>query len=120
MLASLNSLLLLAEGEADKGQGSGSIWIIVFPLLIIFTLYYFMDSPRRRDQARRELMLKNMKKNDRVATIGGILGSVVNISQDGKEVTLKVDENSRIKFRRAAIAEVFGDEPPESTPKTTI
>lgn len=110
-------MLLIAEGEGAKDQGG--IWIILIPLLIIFTLYYFMDSPRRREQSRRDQMLKNMKKNDRVATIGGILASVADISADGKEVTLKVADNTRIKFRRTAIAEVFGDEPVDSAPKST-
>jgi preprotein translocase subunit YajC len=117
MLASITSLLLLAEGEAAQPQGG--IWIILFPLLIIFTLYYFMDSPRRRETARRDLMLKNMKKNDRVATIGGILGSISDISADGKEVTVRVADNTRIRFRRSAIAEVFGDEPADASPKPT-
>ena len=116
MLLSLMSLILLAEGEAPKDQGS--FWsILVPPLLAIFVLFYFMDSPRRREQKRRDEMLKNMKKNDRVATIGGILGSVVGISTDGKEVTLKVDDNIRIRFRRTAIAEVFGDEATETVAK---
>ena len=118
MLASITSLLLLAEGDAAQ-QPQGGIWIILIPLMIIFTLYYFMDSPRRRETSRRDQMLKNMKKNDRVATIGGILGTVADISADGKEVTLKVADNTRIRFRRSAIAEVFGDEPAEPTPKAT-
>ncbi|MBS0202509.1 MAG: preprotein translocase subunit YajC [Planctomycetes bacterium] len=113
----MTSLVILAEEAAPREQGS--LWIILFPLLIIFTLYYFMDSPRRKETARREKMLKEMKKNDRVATIGGILGSVVNVSTDGKEVTLKVDDNTRIKFRRSAIAEVFGDEPADPAAKSS-
>lgn len=107
------SSLILAQGDAAQNQGG--IWIILFPLMIIFTLYYFMDSPRRREQSRRDAMLKNMKKNDRIATIGGILGSVADISTDGKEVTVKVADNTRIRFRRSAIAEVFGDEGDTST-----
>ncbi len=117
MLASLTFLMTLAEGNAPKDQTP--IWYVLGPpLVLFFILYYYMDAPRRRETTRRDLMLKNMKKNDRVATIGGILGSVVNISTDGKEVTLKVDDNTRIKFRRSAIAEVFGDEP-EAAPKST-
>lgn len=117
MLASLTSLTILAEGNAAKDPTP--IWFVLGPpLVLFFILYYYMDAPRRRDQKRRDLMLKNMKKNDRVATVGGILGSVVNISTDGKEVTLKVDDNTRIRFRRSAISEVFGDEP-EAAPKST-
>jgi preprotein translocase subunit YajC len=52
-------------------------------------------------------MLNSMKKNDPVVTIGGVLGTVSHISEDGKEVTLKVDDNSRIKFQREAIREVI-------------
>ena len=118
MLVSLMSFILLAEGEAPKDQGS--FWnILLPPLLAIFVLFWFMDSPRRREQSRRDAMLKNMKKNDRVATVGGILGTIVNISTDGKEITLKVDDNTRIRFRRTAISEVFGDEASESSPKST-
>ena len=117
MLASIASLILLAEGNAPKDQTP--IWFVLGPpLVLFFILYYYMDAPRRRETKKRDEMLKNMKKNDRVATIGGILGNVVNISTDGKEVTLKVDDNTRIKFRRSAIAEVFGDEPAEP-PKST-
>jgi preprotein translocase subunit YajC len=108
-------LLVFAQGEA-AGKDPG-LWVFLFPLALIFALYFFMDAPRRKEQARRDAMLKNMKKNDRVVTIGGIFGSVVNISADGKEVTLKVDDSTRIKFRRSAIAEVMGDETPETASK---
>ena len=53
-----------------------------------------------------------------MVTIGGILGSVANISQDGKEVTVKVDDGTRIRFRRTAIAEVLTDAVVTETPKT--
>jgi preprotein translocase subunit YajC len=113
MLELLSQLLVLAEDAAPQDKG-GSIWFILGPpLLLIFVMYYFMDPSRRKDQQRREQMLKELKKNDKVITIGGIIGSVVNVSTDGKEVTVKVDDNCRIRFRRTAIAEVFIDEPSE-------
>ena len=52
-------------------------------------------------------MLKALKKNDPVATIGGILGTVVSVSEDGLEVVVRVDDNTRIKFRHDAIREVI-------------
>ncbi len=107
---------MLAEGNPP--ETNTQFWYVVGPpLVIILIVFYLMDSPRRREQSRRDQMLKNMKKNDRVSTIGGILGTVVNISTDGKEVTLKVDDNTRIRFRRSAIADVFADEAAESAAK---
>ena len=117
MLNCLSLLLLQAEGAAPKNDGF--IWVILPPLAIIAVLYLVMDSPQRRDRAKRDAMMKNLKKDDRVVTIGGILGSVANISQDGKEVTLKVDDGTRIRFRRTAIAEVLSGEPAPDATKTT-
>ena len=105
--------MLLAQGEVAKDvpKNDQLFWVFLPPLAIILVMYILMDSPQRREKAKREAMLKNLKKDDRVVTIGGILGSVANISQDGKEVTLKVDDGTRIRFRRTAIAEVFTGEP---------
>jgi preprotein translocase subunit YajC len=114
----LNFILLLAEAEAAKApKGDELIWLFLPPLAIIFVLYMVMDSPQRREKAKREAMMKNLKKDDRVVTIGGILGSIANISQDGKEVTIKVDEGTRIRFRRTAIAEVLSGEPTSDVAK---
>jgi preprotein translocase subunit YajC len=48
-------------------------------------------------------MLGSLKKNDRVVTIGGIIGTVASTSQDGREVTLKIDDNARLRVLRSAI-----------------
>lgn len=118
MLDRFCQLLLLAQEEAPKTEPS-IIGVILPPLAIILVLYFVMDSPQRRERSKRDAMMKNLKKDDRVVTIGGILGSVANISQDGKEVTLKVDDGTRIRFRRTAIAEVLAAEEPAEAPKTT-
>ncbi|WP_083843019.1 preprotein translocase subunit YajC [Schlesneria paludicola] len=110
-------LLLQADGAAPKNDSF--FWVILPPLAIILVLYMVMDSPQRRDKAKRDAMMKNLKKDDRVVTIGGILGSVALISQDGKEVTLKVDDGTRIRFRRTAIAEVLSADTTAEPTKTT-
>ena len=108
----------MQAGDAAP-KNDNFFWVILPPLAIILVLYMVMDSPQRRDRSKREAMMKNLKKDDRVVTIGGILGSVANISQDGKEVTLKVDDGTRIRFRRSAIAEVLSGDPSSEAAKTT-
>lgn len=114
-------VVLAADPEVPQPVEGTSIWNVMVPYLAVITLlYFFMSKPKRREQARRDDALKNLKKNDRVITIGGIYGSVVSVSTDGKEVTLKVDDSTRIKFRKTAIAEVLVDETPgEAAPKST-
>ena len=110
---------MLAEDEAVKEipKSDPLIWVFLPPLAIVLLLYVLMDSPQRREKSKREAMMKNLKKDDRVVTIGGILGSVANITPDGKEVTLKVDDGTRIRFRRSAIAEVLSAEPTPDSAK---
>jgi len=65
---------------------------------------------KKRQERERTDMLSGMKRGDRVQTIGGIIGKVVEV--DGQEVLVKVDEtsNTKIRFRRDAIHRVIGDE----------
>ena len=48
-------------------------------------------------------MVQALERNDKVRTIGGIIGVVVDIKED--EITLKVDEsnNTKIKISSSAI-----------------
>ena len=64
--------------------------------------YVLMIRPERRKRAELSQMLANLKKNDRVVTIGGIFGTVVNVQQGLEEVTIKVDEGSNTKIADAA------------------
>ncbi len=91
----------------------------MLPILVVITaLFYFMlIRPQRREQATRQSMLDQLKKNDRVVTSGGLYGVVVNVHQGADEVTLRVDEtsNTRVKVTRSSIVRVLGDEAVEST-----
>ena len=75
--------------------------------LIIGVFWWWMSRSRRRERQRFEDMLKNLKRNDRVQTIGGLIGTVVDARED--EVVLKVDETNNVKMRfvRSAIKEVL-------------
>ena len=80
-------------------------------LAAIGVLYFFMFRGGQKDKKRLQQMLANLKRNDRIQTIGGIRGTVVDVRDD--EVVIKVDESSnvRMRFARSAIKEVFTDGP---------
>ncbi len=80
----------------------------IFGLLLAFAVfYYFIFRAQRRERRKHDQMLSALKRNDRVQTIGGIIGTVVDVRDH--EVVLKVDENSNVKirFNRAAIKDVL-------------
>ena len=104
--------LILAQAEAPAAGGQAPpFWAVIAPYLPIILLFFVLIIlPQRREQARRDKMLGELKKNDRVLTSAGIIGSVANISADGKEITLKVDDNTRIRFLRSSITQVLADD----------
>ncbi|MHB8899816.1 MAG: preprotein translocase subunit YajC [Thermoguttaceae bacterium] len=107
LLGLTQSGVLLAQGQ---GSDITSMLLMLLPIFVLF--YLLMIRPQRREQNERQTMLGNMKKNDRVVTVGGILGVVTNVDRDKKEVTIKVDETSGTKLRMTlnSIARVVADE----------
>ena len=105
------SILLLAQEEpavSPFGQ-FGSL----LPFIMIAVLFYFMlIRPERKKRTDTAKMLENMKKNDRVVTIGGIYGVVVNVQKDSEDVTLRIDEstNTRMRVLRSAISRIIADD----------
>jgi preprotein translocase subunit YajC len=89
-----------APPQEPNFLGKYFIWIMLGGF---FLLYIFMSRGRRKEQKRRQEMLSSLKKNDKITTIGGIVGTVIEVRDD--EVTIKVDEssNTRMKFARWAV-----------------
>jgi preprotein translocase subunit YajC len=81
-------------------------------ILLIGVFFWIMSRGRAKEQQRYRQMLGNLKKSDRVQTIGGILGVVTDVREH--EVVLKVDEtnNVKIRFNKSAIKEVLQDAAP--------
>jgi preprotein translocase subunit YajC len=118
----LSSLMLIAEdvkGGANQGAGpdaSANLLFSLAPFVAIGLLFYFMlIRPQRKEQSRRQDMLGNVKKNDRVVTIGGIYGVVMNVHREADEVSLKVDEttNTKLRITLSSIARVISGEQAE-------
>ncbi|MHC4159245.1 MAG: preprotein translocase subunit YajC [Planctomycetota bacterium] len=80
-------------------------WLL---LALMFVLFYFIlfRGPRKKQQQHKQ-MVQSLQKNDKVRTIGGVLGTVVGIKDD--EITLKVDEsnNTKIKVASSAIGKIL-------------
>jgi preprotein translocase subunit YajC len=122
-----NRILLLAAdaekvaGEAkDAAATQSPLGGLSFPLLILMlgiVFYLMILRPQKKEQKKRLDWLNNLKKNDRVVTIGGIYGTVMNAKRESDEVILKVDETNDTKIRVIynAIARVIVDEPKDES-----
>lgn len=114
----IDVLPLLAEAAAapEGGGGGGAMPFdlpFFVPLILIGVLFYFMlIRPERKKSAQMADMLKTLKKNDHVVTIGGIYGTVVNVNEGSDVVTIRVDENTnaKLRVRRSAISAIVKDD----------
>ena len=90
---------------ADEDGGNTNPFMTFLPMILMigFLYYFIIVRGNRRERGKRDMLLSSLKKNDRVVTIGGIIGTISGTSQDGKEVTLKIDDNTKVKMLRTAI-----------------
>ena len=96
----------VASDPKSPGQETtppGSPLMQYIPFILIFVVMYFLlfRGPRKKQQQHKQ-MVQTLSKNDKVRTIGGIIGTVVDIK--GDEVTLKVDESNNTKIKIASSA----------------
>jgi len=77
-------------------QGRNFIFILLGGMVLI---WFLTSRSRRKQEAKRKEMLANIKKGDRVTSIGGIIGTVADVRED--EVTVKVDENNNVRMKLA-------------------
>ncbi len=93
-----------AARPAPQGDLLTMMWPM-FAIIGVFLLISIMTG--RKDKKRRESLMKGLGKGDKVQTIGGILGTVVEVGDD--DVLLRVDEtsNTRIRFAKAAVQQVL-------------
>lgn len=101
-----------AAKEAPRGFFDDFQYMLPVMAAIMALYFLLMVRPQQKEQAKTSEKMAALKKNDRVLTIGGILGTVVANRQDSGFVTLRIDEanNTRIQVRSSAIASIVSDE----------
>lgn len=92
--------------QAAQPSGSRTLTVMMIYLVGFGLIFWFLIlRPQRRIQQRHQQLVSALKKGDEVMTEGGILGSVVHLTED--RVTIKTAENTRIVVARPKIARVF-------------
>ena len=102
----MNYMILLQAAEAAQPQGGGwTMWVML--ILIIVVMWFFMIRPHRKQQTELQKFRDGLSKGDKVVTIGGIYGTVVEIKE--KTLLLEVDSNVKIKVDKNSVVKDFSD-----------
>jgi preprotein translocase subunit YajC len=75
--------------------------LVFFGLMIVMFYFILLRGPRKKQQQHKQ-MVQSLERNDRIRTIGGIIGTVVDVKDD--EITLKIDESNNTKMKIVASA----------------
>ena len=91
----------LLQNTTPAAGRSASMWIML--LLVFVVMWLFMIRPQRKQQKELQNFRAGLKKGDKVVTVGGIYGEIVEVNEktalikvDG-DVKLRVDKNGLVK-----------------------
>ena len=75
----------------------------VLPFFLMGGIFYFMLwKPQKKQQQERQNLLGSLKKGDKIITIGGIYGTITDLSE--KTVKVEVAEGVEITMVRSAVS----------------
>jgi preprotein translocase subunit YajC len=94
----MNLLFLLLQAE-----NSQSPWASLLPLLLILVVFYFFFIlPQTKKTKAQKKFRENLKKGQKVVTIGGIHGKIAEIKET--TVVLEVGNGTKMTVEKSAIA----------------
>ena len=93
------NFLTAAEGAAAGGMMSTVVMMVA--MLGIF--YFMLIRPENKRKKEAEQMRSSVRKGDKITTIGGIIGTVVDVKENNIVIETSADQ-VRIEFAKWAIS----------------
>jgi preprotein translocase subunit YajC len=92
----LSTILLQAPA------GGGAMSQLVMILLIIVIFYFFMIRPQMKKAKTEKLFKESLVKGDKIVTIGGIHGRIVDVNET--TFMIEVDTNTKLRIEKTAVS----------------
>jgi preprotein translocase subunit YajC len=91
---------------AAAGGDFQSSLMSMLPLVLMFVVLYFvMIRPQMRKQKEHKAMIDAIAKGDEVVTVGGVLGKVSKLGDNG--ISLEVANGVELQLQRSAVVQVL-------------
>ena len=98
-------LTLFLQAAGANAQAGSSMGFLLMIVLIFVVMWLFMIRPQQKKQKEIEKFRQGLKKGDKVVTIGGIYGTVVEVKDN--TLFLEIDQNVKIKVDKASVVQDF-------------
>jgi len=96
----LNAIILMAPPAEGGGSGIGAFLPLI---LIVLVFYLFFIRPQMKKQKDLTKFRENIKKGDRIITVGGIHGKIIEVHE--KTFMIEVEGQNRLKIEKTAVAQ---------------
>ena len=84
------------------GEGSTNPMSTIIVMVLIFGMFYFLAiRPQRRRQKQMQQLTQDLKKGDRVVSVGGIYGEVESTDEDS--LVIRVESGTTIRLAKGSI-----------------
>jgi preprotein translocase subunit YajC len=95
----MNFLTFLTEAATTENQSASAGFLNTvlsfLPFVVIILVFYFlMIRPQRKQQKEQEQMRNSIEVGDQITTIGGIVGTVRQIKDDGDIYVIETGANN--------------------------
>lgn len=100
------SSFLFIISQAQNSVGSYSTLIMLLLLILVFWLFFIRPQVKKNKELQK--FRQNLKKGQKIITIGGIHGKIVEI--DESTVTIECEAQTRLKVEKNAIVAEFNPE----------
>lgn len=101
------SLLTLLQAQGAGQAGGGGLTMLLMLALIFVVMWLFMIRPQQKRQKELNAFRDSLKKGDKVVTVGGIYGTVLEVNDN--KVMLEIDKDVRIKVDKASLVKDFSE-----------
>lgn len=81
---------------------------ILYIVALFAILYFLMIRPQQQRQKKHQEMIKSLRPDDIVTTVGGIFGTIVKLKEDS--IILRIADNVRIEVLKNSISQVISKE----------
>ena len=97
--------MLISPAYAQSAAAGGSLFELLFPLVMVFAIIYFMIlRPQQKRQREHTTMIEALRRGDTVVTQGGLVGKVAKVNDD--EIDVDIAENTRVSVVKSMIISV--------------
>ncbi len=90
-----NMYILLQAAPAAGGGGLSGLTSFLPLILIVVVFYFFMIRPQMKKQKEAKRFMAEIKKGDKIVTIGGIHGKIADI----QDTTFIIEVEGGVKLR---------------------